>query len=181
MYIVLLLGLFSLDALPQSYITSVGVRFGTDYGLTIQQRLLKHVTVEGIAQSSLHREELMITGLGEYHIPVFTKRLNFYVGGGFHQGFHTSNDIPFEPAKGISAVAGGEFTLARFTVSFDYKPAFNLSGGEKSWYMQSGVSVRYAIISQRAFSRYKKRRQRDKKREKRRKSREDFFEQHFNF
>ena len=159
-------------SVAQSYFTAGGVRLGTDWGLTFQQRLLKHTTGEFIFQSSLLREELMLTGLAEHHYPLITKRLNLYLGAGFHKGFVTDNTVIYNSPYGISIIAGAEFTIARFVISYDYKPAFNFSGGENSWYSQTGVSVRYVFIKQNVFKKIKRRKERERKRRERIKKRQ---------
>lgn len=153
----------SINLFSQSYFTSGGVRFGTDWGMTVQQRLWKHTTVEGIFQSSLFREELMLTGMLEHHFPLITKRLNVYTGAGFHKGFVTDDNLDYESPYGLSLVAGVEFTFARFVFSYDFKPAFHFSGGENAWYSQTAVSVRYVFIKQNAFKKMKRRKERRKK------------------
>ena len=54
----------------QSYFTAGGLRVGTDWGLTVQQRIAKRMTVEGIVQSSFGRPEFMVTGIVEKHFPL---------------------------------------------------------------------------------------------------------------
>jgi len=160
----------------QSYFTAGGARLGTDLGLTFQQRFLKHTTGEFIFQSSLLREELMLTGLLEHHFPIITKRLNFYFGAGFHKGFGTDNTRAYNSPYGMSVIAGAEFTVARFVISYDYKPAFNFSGGENSWYSQSGISIRYVLVKQNFIKKIKRRKEREKKRRERIKKRRELFD-----
>lgn len=137
----------SFQLASQSYDISMGVRLGTDKGITYQQRIAKRVTLEGIIQSSFHREEAMVTLLAEKHMPFITRRLNFYAGGGFHKGWLSApeSNPPVEDPLGVTLVAGLEFTAARINVSWDFKPAINIVGGEKRIYSQTGVSVRYVI------------------------------------
>ncbi len=159
----------------QSYFTAGGARLGTDWGLTFQQRLLKHTTGEFIFQSSLVREELMLTGLLEHHFPLVTKRLNVYLGAGFHKGFVTDNTAAYDSPYGMTVIAGAEFTIARLVISYDYKPAFNFNGGENSWYSQTGVSVRYVFVKQNVFKKIKRRKERERKRRERIKKRRELF------
>ena len=160
----------SLSSFSQSYFTAVGVRLGTDWGMSFQQKIYKHLTAEAIFQSSFFREELMLTIIPEYHFPLVSKRLNLYLGAGFHKGFITSSDPVYNPPRGITTLAGAEITLAGFTISYDFKPAFNLSGGENSWYSQTALSIRYVIIRQKAFKKMKRKRARKKKRKERAKA-----------
>ncbi len=152
----------------QSYTTAAGLRMGTDWGLTLQQRVLEHTTVEVILQSSLQREEMMLTVLGEQHQPILSRRLNIYGGLGLHKGFRTATDVGWGAPVGLTLVGGAEFTIARLALSWDFKPAINLSGGEKGFYAQTGVSVRYVFVKGNVFQK----RQRQKKRERRRRARE---------
>ena len=98
-----------------------------------------------------------------------------YLGAGYHQGFLTSPDPYYEAPYGISCVAGAEITLARFVLSYDYKPAFNLYGGEHSWYNQSALTVRYVFVKQNAFQKMMKKRERKKKKKKRADKRKELF------
>lgn len=162
--------LLSLPLLSQSYMTSAGLRFGTDWGLTVQQRIAENFTVEGILQSSLQRNEVLLTGMIERHYPVVHKGLNFYVGGGVHKGWINEPPTPehpngFDNPLGVTLVGGAELTLGRLNISYDFKPAVNLQGGERTFYTQSGLSVRYVLISNRDIKKYQKK-QKKKKRKK---------------
>lgn len=173
--LIIVLILIYTSSFSQSYFTAGGARLGTDWGLTFQQRILKHNTAEAIFQSSLVREELMLTGLFEHHYPLITKRLNVYLGVGFHKGFVTDNSANYQSPYGMSVIAGAEFTIARFVISYDYKPVFNFRGGENSWYSQTGVSVRYVFIKQNLFKKIKRRKERERKKRERIKKRQELF------
>lgn len=133
--------------MAQSYNTAAGMRLGTEWGLTVKQRIAKKTTLEGILQSSLQREEFTVTLLAEQHYPLISRRLNVYAGAGLHKGWHTSDlsEAPYEDPFGLSFVTGIEFTLGRLNLSYDFKPAVNVSGGEKGFYSQTGVSMRYVV------------------------------------
>jgi len=161
--VLIIIFLMSIQLFSQSYFTAGGARFGTDWGMTVQQRLLKHTTFEGIFQSSLFREELMLTGIFEHHFPLVTKRLNIYTGAGFHKGFITDNNIEYQSPYGLTLVTGAEFTIAKFVFSYDFKPAFNFAGGENPWYSQTAISVRYVFVKQNAFKKIKRKKERRKK------------------
>lgn len=168
MALVFALFIFSLIQ-AQSYMTAAGIRLGTDWGITLQQRLAKNTTVEGILQSSLQREELMVTGLVEQHYPILTKGLNVYFGGGVHKGWISQpkdaelTAPEYKDPFGISLVAGAEITLGRINVSYDFKPAFNISGGEQNFYTQTGVSVRYALLSNKVYKKIVKKKKKKKR------------------
>ena len=69
-FVLAILTITSFSLTAQQYMTAGGLRLGTDWGLTVQQRLTKNMTFEGIVQSSLQREEVMITALAERHYPL---------------------------------------------------------------------------------------------------------------
>ena len=180
--ICLLVFLYNLPLSGQSYDLAFGVRLGTDIGITSQLRLPpigENFTLETIVQSSLQREEGMVTLLAEQHYPLITRRINLYAGGGVHAGWGTNqNELiePYQAPLGITGVVGGEITFGRFNISYDFKPAVNLRGGEKSFYSQTGVSIRYV-----AFKRFdifesprqKRKRKRREAREQRRQERRE--------
>jgi hypothetical protein len=152
----------------QSYDTAFGMRFGTDWGLTIKQRVAKLTTVEAIIQSSLQREEVLITLLGEQHFPMVTRRLNIYAGAGLHKGWineSTMEDPPVEYKDpfGLTFIGGIEFSLGRLNLSYDFKPAVNITGGERTFYAQTGVSLRYIIFKRYEILDDKKQNRRRKK------------------
>lgn len=149
----------------QSYNTSVGMRMGTDWGLSAQHRIDKRLTIEGIIQSSLQRDEVMITALGERHYPFISPRFNFYMGGGLHKGWlntKTKSDLEVKNPFGVDFIAGIEFTIARINLSYDFKPAVNIIGGEKTIYSQTGISIRY-VVSKKPFLKGNKKKKKKKK------------------
>jgi hypothetical protein len=177
---ILMLSGLSLPALAQSYDLAFGMRLGTDIGASAQFRLPlidENFTLEPILFSSLQREEVTVALLGEQHFPLIIRNVNVYAGAGVHKGFNTSGDdkADYEDPFGVSAVFGGEVTLGRFNVSYDFKPAINLTGGEKTVYTQTGISLRY-VVSKRfdiwEKPAQKRKRQRQKEREKRKNEKE---------
>lgn len=158
--------LFGAALSAQSYDLSAGLRMGTDWGLTGQYRVAKKSTVEAIFQSSLQREEVLLTGLFEQHSPLISRRFNFYLGGGLHKGWSsaTTDAGDVQDPFGITLIGGAEFTFARLNISWDFKPAINLVGGEKSVYTQTGISLRYVMMKRNHFEKQRKKRQRRKRR-----------------
>ena len=148
---------------------------GTDWGFTIQQRVLDKASAEFILQNSFSREEVLMTFLFEQHYPLVTKGLNVYSGGGLHFGWNSEPvekmiDDPF----GITAVVGAEFTIGRLNFSYDFKPAINLSGGERNIYAQSGVSLRYIVLKNKVWKdiqKAKKKREKEEAKQQRREER----------
>lgn len=149
----------------QSYDLAAGMRLGTDWGLTIMPRVAKKTTVEVLLQSSLQREEVLFTLLGEQHFPILSRRLNIYYGAGFHKGWineNDANDVPYKDPFGLTFIGGIELSLGRLNLTYDFKPALNLSGGQEKFYTQTGISLRYVIIKRewRLFGNNKKKNRR---------------------
>ena len=166
-------------AFAQSYNTALGMRLGTDYGVTIKQRVAKTTSLEAIIQSSLQREEAQISLLAEQHFPLVSRRFNVYAGGGLHKGWVTRDGTEEDPIYkdpfGLSLIAGIEASLGRLNVSYDFKPAINLSGGKHTIYSRTGVSLRYVIVKRPWLNDPKAKRKRQRERERRRKKNGDGF------
>jgi hypothetical protein len=170
----------------QSYGNALGVRLGngTSYrtaGLTFQQRVLKQLTIEGIAQTDFSHNSTL-HALVEYHHPILTKRLNYYMGAGLSTGIE-ANYVKDKAANtvtttygntvfGADLIAGIEITMLKYNISIDYKPNFNIAG-RSSWYQgQIGVSARAVLLSGTEIDR----KHRAKAREKRQKARKEKWE-----
>ncbi len=157
----------TLSLSAQSYDTAFGMRLGTDWGLTVKQRIAKKTTLEGILQTSLQREEALFTLLGTQHMPFITRRLNIYAGGGLHKGWGAldtnAEGDAYENPFGLTFIGGLELSLGRLNLTYDIKPAINLRGGEKTVYTQTGISLRYVILKRNWLK--KKRRRNRRKRE----------------
>lgn len=147
--------------------TAGGIRLGTDWGLTVQQRLLKKWSFEGIFQSSLTRDETVLTGIVEKHNPLIFKNFNILAGGGLHKGWsHRNGENPTKNPFGLTFIAGAEMTLGSLNFSFDFKPALNLSGGEKRFYTQTAISIRYVILKNKVFNDLTKKHRKKKRKNK---------------
>lgn len=173
-------------AQAQSYGTTLGVRLGNSQnyrsvGLTINQRIVKHVTLEGIIQSDFRYNT---TGhfMIRRHQSLLSKRLNAYVGTGLSLGIEESEYIDDmnrviytvdNRTVGVDLVAGLEFTLLKASISLDYKPNINLVGREPWYAGQVGISARTVLVSGAKQNKNRRKRQREQRREERQESRED--------
>jgi len=131
----------------QKYRTAAGIRIGTEFGITIQQLILEHATLEGIIQKGFFNDQTSISVLFEHHQKMVFKGLNFYIGAGPHIGLYDADDRNGRKnAIGLSAIGGLEMRFGRVLASFDYKPAINFSGGDRIFDSQSSLSLRYIIV-----------------------------------
>jgi hypothetical protein len=131
----------------QRYRTAAGVRLGSNFGISVQQKVFKYATIEGIFQAPLRNTDAaIITVLYEEHRKLIGKRLNFYYGAGVHKGW-ASNSENLNPS-GISLIAGVEMSLDRLNLSMDYKPVLNTFSGDRFLESQSALTLRYIFIKQ---------------------------------
>lgn len=166
--------LFALSLHSQAYMTAGGLRLGTDWGLTLQQRLAKRLTGEVILQSSFVRDEAMLSLLLERHVPLLVRHFNVYGGVGLHYGWGFDQPATYRNPAGVSFVGGVELTLGKINLSYDLKPAINAVGGDRFLYAQTALSVRYVLLDDKVYrerQRVKKKRKRIEEREERRENR----------
>jgi len=183
------IGLFLISSSPilaQSYGTSAGLRLGSNknhrtLGVSVQQRVLKDITLEGILQSDFsnnHTAHLLV----EKHSRIISRRFNYYYGAGMSFGSEESlvrNQETREITRtygnatvNADLIIGIEMTMLSTNISLDYKPSVNIIGNRGPWYAgQVGISARHVIVK----SAEQKRKQRKKKRN-RRKGNSNFLE-----
>lgn len=141
--------LSGLSLQAQKYTTAAGIRLGTGIGVTLQQSVGENKTIEGIVQKGFFNDLTSISLLYEQHHKLFSKALNFYVGAGPHIGLYgnsSSKGTDRKNALGASFIGGLELKFSKVLLSFDYKPAINLTGGDGFFDSQAGVSLRYIFI-----------------------------------
>ena len=151
---ILLFTVISLQASAQKYTTAAGIRIGTEFGVTVQQTLWNKYTLEAIAQKGFFNDLTTVSALFEQHNKIFFKGLNFYFGGGPHAGFYGTKRTSFKGgetyerknAYGVTVIGGLELKLKNVLISYDYKPAINVTGGDRFFDSQTGLSVRYIFI-----------------------------------
>ncbi len=148
-------------ATAQKYTTAAGIRIGSEIGITVQQKIVANYTLEAIVQQGFFNRQTTITTLLEQHHKIFDKGLNFYVGAGPHIGFYKTGNIfktssETHTAVGATLIGGIELKLRKLLLSFDYKPAINLTGGQHFFESQTGLSARYVLVNTRNKKKHKK-------------------------
>lgn len=135
----------------QLYDTGIGARLGFFNGLTVKHFLQEDRAIEGILSSSVRWQGLIVTGLYEFQRPFpDVDNLEWFFGGGVHVGVFQEGryrDTDVTSLVGISLIAGVEYTFEEFpfSVSLDWKPAFNILGRYDWWGDQVALSVRYTL------------------------------------
>jgi hypothetical protein len=138
--------IFNRSILAQGYNTALGIRLGQDMGFTIQHRLGKKTTIEGISQYNRRYEESRVTLLIQSHKPILFKRLNIYTGAGPHYMWSQNRETQVDPSAGVTLSAGFEIAIGSMNISWDYKPLMNISGGQTGFQGASAISVRYVLF-----------------------------------
>lgn len=179
--LILIIASISFKAEAQRYGSAAGIRMGSNdfsrtFGLSAQQRVFKHITLEGILQSDFNKNTTAHL-LVEVHRPIISKRFNYYYGAGVSTGWEESFVKDKETKQilhtygnstsGVDIIAGVELTIANTVISLDYKPNFNLSGREEFVRGQVGISARMVLVKSKEQDKKRRKKARAKKRQKR--------------
>lgn len=136
----------------QDYQTSLGLRAGYPYGLTVKHFLGKTNAVEGILAGSYGG--LVITGLYENeHWTGQYPGLNWFWGFGGHVGFWAAgrnpnlDEVYNGSVIGLDAILGLEYTFDEIplNLSLDILPSLNLFGFTGWGGIYGALSVRYVF------------------------------------
>lgn len=126
----------------QHYRMAAGVRMGTEFGVSLQTKVVEHLTIETILNSSLSKNRQSVAFILEEHKSLLTNRLNYYIGAGPHQSW-TRDSVTNLPG-GITAIMGAELTLGRYNISWDYRPSISLWGKEPHKFTgETAITLRY--------------------------------------
>ena len=170
----------------QGYNSAVGLRVGRAGGMSVAQRVGKHVSAEAHLTTGIFDDGTTATLLVRRHVPLLLKRVNLFVGGGVHKGWdyverdEAGDRLPGQRGNpfGLDAQVGAEVTFGRVNVAFDYLPQLHLSGRVNPLRLTSALTIRYVIDKRDAKLRIKlpwleedKQVQRERRRRKRRRRR----------
>jgi hypothetical protein len=174
---IILISAFS-EANAQRYGTTLGIRMGNNqisrtFGITAQQRIADHASLEAILQSDFNLNSTFSI-LAKKHHPIISKRFNYYYGAGLSLGKEESfvkneSDQTIirtygNNTTGVDLIGGIEMTLLNTVISVDYKPNINLAGRSEFYRGQIGLSARMVLVKSKEQK--KKQRQRQKARNK---------------
>ncbi len=150
--ILALAGVIGFSARAQDYKTSLGLRAGVPYGVTVKHFFDKYNALEGIMAARY--QGFIITGLWESeHWTGHYPGLNWYYGGGAHVGFWSNGTNPNINANyngaviGIDGVLGLEYTFDEIplNLSLDLLPTVNLIGDTGWGGINGALSIRYVF------------------------------------
>jgi len=136
----------------QSYHSAIGLRLGTDFGFTYQQRVGKNNTIEGIIQTGLFERSGQFAVIFEQHQPLLSRGLNMYYGAGPQIGWQEyRGDQVVHTIGGLALIIGAEMSLGKIILSYDIKPNVNLFGQASLFNVDTAISVRTAIVKKSSF------------------------------
>ncbi|PSJ72155.1 hypothetical protein C7N43_35675 [Sphingobacteriales bacterium UPWRP_1] len=148
--------------------TAIGVRFGagtfgTELGISLQQKLNTKNYLEGIV--SMNKYDFRLTGLYQYHYPLAVKGLTAFGGVGAHVGqtrtggfldvidILNGNTPDFSGGSGtftgVDAIGGIMFKARQMpiNISLDVKPAYTFNNHPKKFEIGAGVTIRWTFGS----------------------------------
>lgn len=140
--------IWTTQTFAQNYKTAGGIRIGTEIGLTVQQFIQKHQTIEAMLTTSIQNKDVRFDVLWEDHYPMLGRRFNAYYGVGLHFARPAEVNSSFVNQRGIVGVLGGELSVGKYVFSADIKPIVNLKAGTSQSYFEfmPGISARYIFI-----------------------------------
>lgn len=162
----------------QSYVTAIGLRMGSNFGISAQQRIFKQFTIEGIVSANPISHETTGTILAEIHNPLISRRFNFYIGGGLHNRWLDNADANRLVRRGVTGIAGAEMTLGRVNIAWDYKPVYHLNVTDFPFESETAISLRYVFVkkikkSNSSFLKQSDRKKRQRQRKRNRRNKEN--------
>lgn len=141
-----------------NYTNSIGLRLGTENGLTFKHFYRPTWAFEGMVTTGYRA--MVATALVEKHVQIFyTDGLNLFFGGGAHLGhwgrasyYRGGIEDPYyvtykdTPSIGADGIFGIEYKFPDLPISIgaDIKPFIDVIHTETSW-VEGAFSVRYVI------------------------------------
>ena len=152
LFVLVLAVTLTITSKAQDYRTSIGLRAGFPYGVTLKHFLSKTNAFEGILASRWGA--LVITGLYENeHWTGEYPGLNWFWGFGAHIGFWNTganpgvNETYAGPVIGADGILGLEYTFDEvpLNLSLDILPTINLIGYTGWGGINGAFSIRYVF------------------------------------
>lgn len=148
--ILIFLLLSASDGNTQDYDTGIGIKAGMVPGISAKHFLTRYGALEGIA--TYRWNGVNLTGLVEFHIPVFdTEGMYFFYGGGIHAGLWDSGKARDRSPTGrklnlgIDGIVGLEYVFfdVPLSLGLDWKPNWNIITDSRLIIDEISLSLRY--------------------------------------
>ena len=139
----------SVISIGQKYNTVMGMRFGEDIALSFEQRLLGNYTFQFEHQDGLFTDSKFSSFMLKKHHGILGRRFNVFMGGGaiLKQKINNGDLNDGKIQKGLGLTFGGEFTLGKINITYDYVPGFVLGSAIDGprFFSSSGIGIRYVM------------------------------------
>lgn len=151
---------FGEDVRIEGYSTGIGVRTGTEAGLTLKQFISQRSALEAILSSSLvssrTNKGLNAALLYELHNYIgYSDRFLWFIGAGGHIGLYNEegNRTFFSRSEdsflslGLDAIGGVEYKIPiiPITLGLDVKPSIDLKGRTEKGFLDAALSGRFVF------------------------------------
>jgi len=132
------------ELIAQPYVSSLGLRAGNSFGVSLQQYIPSDNSLQLILQNDF-KGQTFTNLLFRKHLQllIFGGNANVFYGGGAHLGWSQNEERRTYP--GIDAIIGLEFSLAYLHISLDYKPQLS-PGMSVPLRHQFAFSLSYILI-----------------------------------
>jgi hypothetical protein len=136
----------------QDYDMGIGAKIGMAPGISVKRFITTDLAGEAVL--TYRWQGVNLTGLAEFHVPVFdTEGMNFFYGGGIHIGVWDSGlarDLPASGHQlnmGIDGIVGLEYSFrdVPFLIGMDWKPNFNIFQDSRLIIDEISLVLRYII------------------------------------
>jgi hypothetical protein len=140
-----------------NYVNGLGIRSGSDFGLTYKHFIRSNAALEGIVSTGYKAFDFTL--LYEWHLNAFhTPGMFFFYGAGGHAGFWERRiNVHYDPyyyyytsysypSFGIAGIVGLEYKIPPipFTVGVDLKPVIDIYYPGYA-FLEGALSVRYVF------------------------------------
>lgn len=148
---IILAFIFCCNLNAQHYNTSAGLRFGTDMGIVVNQRLMKKSTLELIHQPGLFTPDTYTSLTYRKHLPVISRRINLFGGLGaaaYTPVARNGGDLMQDITPAFAATAGGEIVIGRIQIAYDWSPHLLMGQGIQTgrWRASNALSIKFTLI-----------------------------------
>lgn len=155
---IFLLLIFSTVSLAQDYKTGIGIRGGSQSGITVKHFFSEKSAIEGLVATRYGG--FYLTGLYEVVGPYFgVEGFNWYMGAGAHVGFLDGDNSRFEDNKnhtvaGLDGIIGFEYKFAGAPIclGLDWKPQYDFIGDSYFIPDDFALSLRFTFGSKKSSS-----------------------------
>lgn len=132
----------------QAYNTTLGLRAGTDIGVSVVQRIGKKITIEGLYRDAVLDDTRNADLLLKRHFNALTRRINLFTGLGIGYIDKLNADREsIQNAFSMPLILGAEIVLINLHIGLDFQPSFAFNEIDGRRLLPSAAfSIRYILV-----------------------------------